>query len=137
MYCRKCGKDNPDHAAYCGDCGANLNGSSSPPQGVGYGNNNLYGVAPQKSAGLGIVLSVICVGLGHLYAGAISKGLILMVLYTILVSIAFLSLIILNAPLMIILFISSLILWIWSIYDTNNLINQYNQHIRNTGNPPW
>lgn len=128
MYCPKCGKDNPDDASFCGSCSASLNGSAAP-QGAAYGNNNAYAAAPQKSTGLGIVLSIIFVGLGHLYAGLISKGITLMIVYILLIVLSpftiFLSLIV------------ALILWIWSIYDVNKMINQYNQQIRTTGNPPW
>jgi ATP/ADP translocase len=31
----------------------------------------------------------------------------------------------------------ALVMWIWGIYDVNKTINEYNQHVRSTGNPPW
>ena len=137
MYCSKCGKDNPDDAVFCRDCGASLNGSRSTSPGAAYGNNNIYAVAPQKSTGLGIILSILYVGLGHLYAGAITKGILLIVIFTLLGSAMLVSLVIYSIFSMFILVIVALILWIWSIYDTSKMINQYNQHIRSTGNPPW
>lgn len=136
MYCSKCGKDNPDDAAFCRDCGAILNGSRFASPGAAYGNNNIYAVAPQKSTGVGIILSILYVGLGHLYAGAITKGILLVVIFTVLGSVM-LVLLATYSIFSIFIFISTLILWIWSIYDTSKTINQYNQHIRNTGNPPW
>ncbi|HKM13541.1 MAG TPA: zinc ribbon domain-containing protein [Candidatus Methanomethylophilaceae archaeon] len=128
MYCRKCGKDNPDDAIFCKECGANLNGSEVVPQGTPYGSNNYHASALQKSTGIGIILSIICVGFGHLYAGQISKGIILFIIFTVLMALS----LVLYFPVLI-----ALVMWIWGIYDVNNTINQYNQHIRNTGNPPW
>ncbi len=137
VYCRNCGKDNPDNSVYCGDCGANLNGSGATQQRAPYGGNNFYAAAPQKSAGLGIVLSVFWVGLGHLYAELMLKGLMLIVVFALLVSGMFVSLFIYSVAGMLLLSIATLVLWVWSIYDVNKMINQYNQHIRSTGNPPW
>jgi TM2 domain-containing membrane protein YozV len=68
------------------------------------------------------------VGLGHLYAGLITKGLLLIVAYFILLVIGALTIIGLILP---------LILWIWGLYDTNKTINRYNEQLRKTGNPPW
>ena len=128
MYCRKCGKDNPDESMYCGECGASLHGSEIVPQGTAYGSSNVNPSAPQKSTGIGIILSIICVGFGHLYAGLISKGILLFLVYTVLIVLS---------AMFIFPFIIAIVMWIWGIYDVNNLIKQYNQQIRQTGNPPW
>lgn len=128
MFCPKCGKDNPDDSAHCGSCGANLSGSAPASQ-AAYGGNNVYAAAPQKSTGLGIVLSIIWVGLGHLYAGQIGKGIMLMIVYIVLFALS-------PFTLFITAFVA-FILWLWSIFNVNKLINEYNQHIRSTGNPPW
>lgn len=128
MYCSKCGKDNPEDSVHCASCGAILNVSEVAPQVAAYGNNNVYAAAPQKSTGIGIILAIIFVGLGHLYAGLISKGIILFIVYIVLIVLA--VFVIFTA-------IIAFILWIWSIYDVYTKINEYNQHIRSTGNPPW
>lgn len=83
---------------------------------------------PQKSTGIGIVLSFLWVGLGHLYAGQIGKGLGLMVAYIALLVIS----IFLLFPAII-----ALVLWLWAMFDTRDVINQYNEYTRRTGNPPW
>lgn len=83
---------------------------------------------PLKSAGVGIILSIIFVGLGHLYAGLIGKGIVLLIVYVVLFAIGALTLFGLILP---------LILWIWGIYDTNKNIKIYNEQVRRTGNPPW
>lgn len=103
-----------------------MSGSEAVPQGSPYGGNNYP--EPLKSAGIGIILSFLFVGLGHLYAGQISKGIILFVVSVVLMTLSILFIFPLFAV---------FILWIWAMYDVNNTIKQYNQHIRNTGNPPW
>ncbi|MGE0015415.1 MAG: zinc-ribbon domain-containing protein [Candidatus Methanomethylophilaceae archaeon] len=128
MFCQKCGKENEDSTAYCSSCGNRLGASENNPSYPQNDNSNTIYVAPQKSTGLGIILSFLFVGLGHLYAGLITKGLLLIVAYFILLVIGALTIIGLILP---------LILWIWGLYDTNKTINRYNEQLRKTGNPPW
>ena len=33
--------------------------------------------------------------------------------------------------------IAYLVFWVWQIFDAHNLANQYNDALRQTGNPPW
>lgn len=126
MFCPQCGKENQEGTTYCGSCGYNIGVPGANP---GYSQSNTVYIAPQKSTGLGIILSVICVGLGHLYAGLITKGLLLIVVYTVLWVLMFFTFFITA--------IIAIVIWIWAIYDTNKSINQYNEHVRKTGNPPW
>lgn len=128
MYCQKCGKENPDGTAYCEACGENMSSS-----GNGTANSQNFNApqyyAREKSEGLGVVLSFLFVGLGHLYAGLISKGILLLFVF-----------IVLMASSIFLLFIPAIIafiLWIWSLYDVYSKIKFYNAELRRTGNPPW
>ena len=38
---------------------------------------------------------------------------------------------------MIIAFIIYVVVWVWTIYDTMQLIKKYNEVLRSTGRPPW
>ena len=133
MYCQKCGKEMPDDATYCSSCGASTNESrgpsyTAPPNyGPNYGNSNAY--APLKSTGVGIILAFIIPGAGHMYAGKIPEGIMIFILYVILMSVGWFFLFF--------TWIIALFLWIWNIYDANKKINEYNNCIRQTGNPPW
>jgi Uncharacterized protein conserved in bacteria len=131
MYCQKCGKETDSNAAFCSSCGAPTDGSGGtsyapPSYGPNTGNPNMY--APQKSTGIGIILAFLIPGAGHMYAGKITEGIMIFILYVVLMFTGFLFLI----PLFF-----ALILWIWNIYDANKKIKEYNDCIRRTGNPPW
>ncbi len=127
MFCPHCGENNSFDANYCKKCGANLNSDVRVEQSIP--NSTIMYTIPQKSVGVGIILSFLCVGLGHLYAGLIGKGLGLLVLYIVLWILSPFT-----------LFISGIIafvLWLWAIFDTRTIINEYNNYTREIGNPPW
>jgi TM2 domain. len=132
LYCQKCGKETDDNAAFCSSCGASTNGpggpsNNAPPSyGPNYGNTNTY--APQKSTGVGILLAFLIPGAGHMYAGKITDGIVIFIL-AVIIGIA--------GWLFFFPYIIALVLWIWNIYDANKKINEYNNCIRQTGNPPW
>ena len=85
--------------------------------------------APQKSTGIGIILAFIIPGAGHMYAGKISEGIMIFIIYVVLMAIGWIF--------FFFTWIIALVLWIWNIYDANKKINEYNECIRRTGNPPW
>lgn len=72
MFCRECGKQNPDESKFCGFCGAALSTQQMPVM------TSRTLVRETKNSGTGIVLSFFWTGLGQLYAGAIPRSLILM-----------------------------------------------------------
>ena len=131
MYCQKCGKETDSNAAFCSSCGAPTDGSGgsyNAPPNYGPNNGNPYIYAPQKSTGVGIILAFLIAGAGHMYAGKIAEGIGILILYIVLIFAGFMFII----PLII-----AFILWIWNMYDANKKINEYNECIRRTGNPPW
>lgn len=127
MFCSKCGYDNPEESEYCISCGNPMTATivnDDRPSHV----QSSY-VLPQKSTGLGIVLSFILLGLGHLYTGLVGKGIILII-----ISIVLWTLSILTLGITAVIYV---VLWIWGMYDVNNKINEYNEHLRRVGSPPW
>lgn len=135
LYCTRCGKENSDDASYCGSCGNRMGGSETNPM----NSQNAYMMyydSRAKNEGLGVIMSFFFVGLGHLYAGKITAGLLLIlasILLISLVSVALLfsiSLFFVSAALL-------FILWIWALYDVYTKIKLYNAELRRTGNPPW
>lgn len=142
MFCRKCGKENPDDATFCNSCGSNLNSDSYQNpytnQQARYDSdpnctyNPRYDSRPpyrmeMKSTGLGLILSFLLAGLGHLYAGRINKGLGILVAYVLLWATYF----------FIITGLIAFILWIWAMVDVYREINDYNEYLARTGHPPW
>jgi len=152
MYCQKCGKELNEGSMYCRDCGTSVgrNNMNYAPPGNG---SNYYVSLREKSAGIAIVLGFLCAGLGHLYAGKLTRGLCILFgnmalsIPAMAISIwwftdyynydyyypdfsgIFLLILILNIP--------SLVLLIWSLYDVNKIVKEYNTRLKETGNPPW
>ena len=89
-----------------------------------FSNNNEYN-APRnhKSKIVGLILNMLVVGLGYAYVGKWGDGLILFVIYTALIAFGILFLII-GIGLLFIL--GAIILWIYSLFKTNDMIDKYN-----------
>jgi len=83
---------------------------------------------PMKSTGIAAVLAVLVPGLGHIYLGKITEGIVFLVLGVILGVIGLLTLFLIFLP---------IVFWIWQIYDAYNKSNQYNASIQQTGRAPW
>lgn len=172
MYCPNCGKVILDDETVCSSCGDNLDIDALPvhtsPQGAAPLNTTSQGttpldtspatpldtspqgativyLAPQKSVGVGVVLSFLLAGLGHLYAEQIGKGLCLAIAYIALLTftqILTLTELLTLEPLEFTVFllftiIVAFALWLWALFDTREIINRYNRYTRRTGNPPW
>jgi TM2 domain-containing membrane protein YozV len=88
----------------------------------------MYAPVPLKNAGLAAVLAFLWAGLGHIYLGMITKGILYMILYVVFLVIGVLTIIGLIIP---------LVFWIWQIYDAYKLANQYNSAVQQTGRAPW
>ena len=127
MFCPKCAFDNPDDSEYCSSCGTPLNNNAVYNKASQHVQSSY--ILPQKSTGVGIILSFLLPGLGHLYAGLIGMGLILMVLSMVFIALAFFT--------FFITLVFYLILWIWGIFNVRQKINEYNEYIRRVGSPPW
>jgi len=95
-----------------------------------------YGPMPgQKSSGVAILLSFFLSGLGQIYNGELTKGLLLL-FASIGLSVFLFFLwwtcagLVLGAAL-------ALVVWIFGMYDAYTRAEEYNRVLRATGRPPW
>ena len=102
-------------------------------------------VIQEKSVGIGIILALIFVGAGQLYAEKIARGIALLVAWMFLMA-PMLAVVMLLGTIgglgsmigaMIIALIIYVAVWVWTIYDAMQLIKKYNAALRSTGRPPW
>ena len=133
MYCPNCGKDIPDGGKYCPDCGYDVSSGAPIPSGGGSGytntNMNAAMMMNKKSEGLTLILSLLITGLGHIYVGQTNKGIALLI--------AAILCWILGAFLLF-PFIIVVILWIYGMYDSYKLAQEYNRFLLDhNGQPPW
>ncbi|MDR3205817.1 MAG: zinc ribbon domain-containing protein [Candidatus Methanoplasma sp.] len=153
MYCIRCGKEIDDGVQFCPGCGGPTSGNARPPP---YGGNYQappYGYQlPLKNTGVAVILAFLFTGLGHLYIGKIKRGIAVLIGGILLPSISlvlFLPFLIVDSggatdpaigaflALLIVVGLIDVIYWIWNIVDAYNLAKEYNDVLRNTGNPPW
>lgn len=71
----------------------------------------------KKSKAVGLILNILLVGLGYAYVGKWGEGIVLAVIYIIL----------LTFSVLIVPFILAVLLWIYSLFKTNQMIDNYNQ----------
>jgi TM2 domain-containing membrane protein YozV len=82
IFCQSCGSSNKTGAAFCTKCGSPLRAiRQAEVQSVYAGSQVQYIATSTVNAGLAAVLSFFWCGLGHIYAGKIGKGLLMMFLY--------------------------------------------------------
>ncbi len=118
MYCSKCGLEIGD-ARFCPKCGTAQGGIVAQATGAAAGTApapQVIVIKPAKSPGVAVVLSFFVAGLGQLYNGQIGKGL------------AFLFAYVVSAVLMWVFigFITTPILWIWSMVDAYKTAERIN-----------
>jgi TM2 domain-containing membrane protein YozV len=162
--CPNCQAENPADARYCSNCGRGLIAEQnapnpSPPPVYGqpqyyqpyppyqppYG----YPISPAKDPGIAAILALLAgfiglMGMGHIYVGKITRGLIILVaglaLWALVIASSFAAIITLGGAfwlLILVFIIAALGLLVWQAYDAYNLAKQYNTVLRQTGRPPW
>lgn len=127
MYCQNCGAQLPDSAKFCDRCGAKIGVQGSGPSTSEYDMASI--MVNKKSEALALILSLIIPGLGQIYIGQMSKGIMLVVAAIIIgVISAFLLF-----PIVI-----YLVLWIYGMYDAFKGAKEYNSYLlEHKGQPPW
>lgn len=157
MNCPSCGRESAPGAKFCENCGTPLLGEQNyqasgqqyaqaqpqygPPPQYGpqpyaqqpYGQQPygqpMYQMAQMKNAGIAAVLAFLIAGLGHIYLGLITTGIMYIILMVVLW--------ILGIFTFGIGFIIYIVFWLWQIYDAYNKANQYNAALQQTGRAPW
>jgi TM2 domain-containing membrane protein YozV len=104
---------------------------------------------PQKDPGIAAILALVAgifglMGMGHIYLGRITRGLIILVSGIALWSLSFFFLLAgVFGPtgflwiLSLVCLIAVIGLLAWQVYDAHALAKQYNEVVRRTGRTPW
>lgn len=122
MYCPNCGKEIPEGAKFCPDCGHGAGASGDVSASAALMFN-------KKSEGLALILSLLIPGLGHIYVGQTNRGVMILI--------GFIVCAILGAFLFV-PWIGNLVLWIYGMYDSYKLTDEYNRYLlEHNGQPPW
>jgi|TARA_B110000467_G_C18295519_1_gene467718 TM2 domain-containing membrane protein YozV len=135
MNCSKCNKDNPTGSKFCSGCGGSMSESyqnNTPPPNNGYNQNQRP--AQWKSEGTTLVLTIILGifglgGIGHIYLGNITRGFVILI--------AGFILLIISAVTFGIGLIILIPFAIWVVFDSRKQCKYYNDHLEQTGRPPW
>jgi TM2 domain-containing membrane protein YozV len=123
---------------FCDKCG-NRAGS----EGTGYSSPPHLVYVKEKSTGLATVLSMVWMGLGQLYVGKVGRGLALMLLQFIMIFVAGAVILVgtffggLGGFLIgnIVFFGAWVAVWIWNVFNSHKLANEYNNAARVNGRP--
>ena len=106
------------------------------PQPPGYPQPYAYGPMPgEKSAGVAVLLSFFLSGLGQIYNGELTKGLLL--LFASIGLSVFLFFLWWTCAGLFIGLAFALVVWIFGMYDAYTRAEEYNRVLRATGRPPW
>ena len=131
--CLKCGKENTEESKFCIECGASA-GDPSNTNTTNYRHNPNQRPIQWKSEGTTLVLTVVLGifglgGIGHIYLGNISRGIVILIVGIIL---SVVTLVTLGIGLVILIpFV------IWVVFDARKQCKHHNDHLEQTGRSPW
>jgi hypothetical protein len=160
-FCRKCGKEIETDARFCKFCGANQLVAPIQPT-VPPTPSPTIGLET-KNSGLAAILALILGffglwGVGHIYVGKITKGIVLIILGVFIggvigrfVGFGFLGSIFVGisdpyyfryTPVaaivgIIMWFAITIGCWLWQVYDAYKLAKYYNQYVQQNRRAPW
>ncbi|MDO5861997.1 MAG: zinc ribbon domain-containing protein [Thermoplasmata archaeon] len=150
MYCSSCGKEIPEGAKFCPECGAQ-SGSGAGSGGVDANTAIMFN---KKSEGLALILSLILPGLGQMYVGRFARGAVMLAVSILLGIGAYVGLIAFAGAadghsnpdsmvlgllaFMCLMGLAYLVLWFYAMYDAYTQAKEYNQHLLDHGGQkPW
>ncbi|MDO5853155.1 MAG: zinc ribbon domain-containing protein [Thermoplasmata archaeon] len=151
MFCSNCGKEMPDGARFCPDCGWSASG---PGAGTGRVDVNTAVMFNKKSEGLALILSLIIPGLGQMYVGRVQRGILMLALIVVMAILDYVGFIavasvadghtspetavVVALVALIVVGIVIIVLWIYGMYDAYRLAKEYNAYLlENGGQTPW
>ena len=144
IICLQCSKENPDVAKFCAQCGSPVNNnppnnpqpnhSNPPPQQPNYNHNPNQRPMQWKSEGTTLILTIILGifgfgGIGHIYLGNITRGIVILIVGIILLLVTVVTI---GFGLLILIPFA-----IWVVFDARKQCKHYNDHLEQTGRPPW
>jgi|BEDMetMinimDraft_2_1075160.scaffolds.fasta_scaffold00388_5 hypothetical protein len=140
MFCPNCGREVREGSAFCPNCGFNLSGpkggSQVPPPPPPQGTPPPPPPQSTKSVKTAVLLSVVYMGLGHIYVGRLTKGIPLLLVG---LALGFVTGKLFDSgnPVFLATLAVFFAVWIWSILDARKLAKEYNTSVLRTGRAPW
>lgn len=150
MKCARCGNENKEGANFCQACGQPLR----PYQGPGYANpgyfyppyqNYQYAYPPQfperKDAMVGLLLAFLIPGAGHMYAGEMKKGILILASFFIIGGLAVFAWFIKfwsigsggnplwPTPVIILALVILVLIWLYQLYDAYQAAARFNTNL--------
>jgi hypothetical protein len=147
MYCNRCGKENREGANFCHACGQPLGQFQNPGYaGPGYGNppyqSYQYGsparFVEHKDTVVAILMALMLPGVGHMYAGEVKKGVLILAIFLIIgigTTVAFFGTF-MNfstggdtssiAGLILVVLIVTVVFWLFQVYDAYQAALRFN-----------
>lgn len=128
-FCSSCGAEISPGSSFCPRCGkaAGFSNNSPAPPYNPYKN-------PTTAALIAIIGGIFgFMGIGHIYAGNLGKGLFILIggivlffagIFTVFIGVG------------IVLLIIYLAIWIWQIFDARTTARKFNEHVQATGREP-
>ncbi|MDY5678968.1 MAG: zinc-ribbon domain-containing protein [Candidatus Methanomethylophilaceae archaeon] len=136
MYCRNCGRELEAEANFCPVCGYSVDGTHNRAA-----NSQTAILMNKKSEGMALILSILIAGLGHIYAGKVGDGIVLLALEVALAVGMFVTVMFMGSMVTVIILVALAIItfavWIYSIVDANRQVKYYNVKLLEDGQPPW
>jgi TM2 domain-containing membrane protein YozV len=134
MFCGQCSKENPDDSKFCAGCGSPVNDTSNENTSPPPNHNPNQRPAQWKSEGTTLILTIILGifgfgGIGHIYLGNITRGIVILIVGIVLLVIAVFSM---GIGLIILIPFA-----IWVVYDARKQCRYYNNYLEQNQRPPW
>ena len=140
MFCSKCGVNITDEdTKFCPKCGASVEIDSTETPTSKEPTTNTASTRPQrqpewKSEGTTLILTIILGifgfgGIGHIYLGNITRGIVILIVGIILLIASALTL---GIGLIVLIPFA-----IWVVFDARKQCRYYNDHLEQTGKTPW
>jgi|GEM_PF-678569 len=158
-YCPNCGVPTRPSTRYCHSCGYDLyappgqTGQRSyqpPPPPPPYYYQNYPPPLPRKEGWIAVLLALLIPGVGHIYAGKIAKGIIILIIMpaaTVIIAITSYAAVMGGDPssfnpvpfmgAYLVIYVVLLAFYFWQIYDAYMTIEKYNRSLSQDGKPPW
>ena len=137
MYCTKCGINIDDESTkFCPKCGSSveIRSETPTPKEPSTTPSRLQRPAEWKSEGTTLILTIVLGifgfgGIGHIYLGNITRGITILVVGIILLIISIFTF---GIGLIVLIPFA-----IWVVFDARKQCKHYNDHLEQTGRPPW
>lgn len=138
MYCTKCGINIEDESTkFCPKCGSSVENNSTETSKESTPNTNPTRLQRQpewKSEGTTLILTIILGifgfgGIGHIYLGNITRGIVILVVGIVLLLVAIITF---GIGLIVLIPFA-----IWVVFDARKQCKYYNDHLEQTGKTPW